>query len=336
MPGLPRSPEFAKKYRVVAFDNRGSGRTDAPDMPYSIRMMAEDTAGLMDALRIEKAHVLGVSMGGYIAEELAMTYPSRVASLVLATTSVGPYLVKISILQAWAREALRDMPPLTFFQIMLPFMFNDRSFETPGVLEMAVGTIAGHSSTPPHILARQMTACVEHDARDRIGRISVPTLVLAGKEDPFVPFSSPKSWRPASQRHGSRSWTAAATASTEQPRRSSTGRCWSSWGRSRRPLRRSRSVSRVRQHGQCGEGSQHLPDEHRPAQDGKREQSRLLRHHNLHHARGHRGHVAVLPQPPLDMKGLQRPRPDWRPSYGFVAGNSTFGCWCSRTRQIDQ
>jgi pimeloyl-ACP methyl ester carboxylesterase len=182
-------PAFARKHRVITFDNRGSGRTDAPDAPYSIRMMAEDTVGLMNALGIEKAHVLGVSMGGYIAEELAITYPGCVASLVLATTSVGPYLVKISILQAWAREALRDMRPLTFFQIMLPFMFNDRSFEAPGVLEMAVGTIAGHSSTPPHILARQMTACVEHDARDRIGRVTAPTLVLAGKEDPFVPFS---------------------------------------------------------------------------------------------------------------------------------------------------
>ena len=94
-----------------------------------------------------------------------------------------------SVLQVWAREALRDMSPMAFFQIMLPFMFNDASFESPGVLEMAVGTIAGHSSTPPHILARQMTACVEHDARDRIGRISAPTLVLASKEDPFVPFS---------------------------------------------------------------------------------------------------------------------------------------------------
>jgi 3-oxoadipate enol-lactonase len=182
-------PEFAKKYRVIAFDNRGSGRTDAPDMPYSIRMMAEDTVGLMDALSIEKAHVLGVSMGGYIAQELAIRYPGRVESLILVTTSVGPYLLKISVLQAWARQALRDMRPMTFFQIMLPFMFNDSSFESPGVLEMAVATIAGHSSTPPHILARQMTACVEHDARDRIGQITAPTLVLAGKEDPFVPFS---------------------------------------------------------------------------------------------------------------------------------------------------
>lgn len=182
-------PEFAKKYCVIAFDNRGSGRTDAPYHAYSIPMMAKDTVGLMDALSIEKAHVLGVSMGGYIAQEVAIRYPGRVESLILVTTSVGPYLLKISILQAWARQALRDMSPMTFFQIMLPFMFNDGSFESPGVLEMAVGTIAGHSSTPPDVLARQMIACVEHDARDRIGQIAAPTLVIAGKEDPFVPFS---------------------------------------------------------------------------------------------------------------------------------------------------
>ena len=124
-----------------------------------------------------------------IAEELALARPERIISLVLATTSVGPYMLKISILQAWARQALAGMSPMTFFQIMLPFMFNDRCFEDPQVVEMAVGTIAARSSTPPHILARQMTACAEHDARDRIGRITAPTLVLAGKEDPFVPFS---------------------------------------------------------------------------------------------------------------------------------------------------
>jgi 3-oxoadipate enol-lactonase len=182
-------PELARKHRVISFDNRGSGRTDAPDHPYSIRMMAGDTAGLMDTLGIEKAHVLGVSMGGYIAEELAMACPGRVTSLVLATTSVGPYMLKISVLQAWARQALAGMTPMASFQIMLPFMFNDRCFEDPQVVEMAVATIAGHSSTPPHILAHQMIACAEHDARDRIGQISAPTLVLAGKEDPFVPFS---------------------------------------------------------------------------------------------------------------------------------------------------
>jgi 3-oxoadipate enol-lactonase len=137
-------PDLAKRYRVISFDNRGSGHTDAPDQPYSIRMMAEDTAGLMDALGIEKAHVLGISMGGYIAEELAMAWPGRVTGLVLATTSVGPYLLKISLLQAWARQVLVDVSPMISFQIMLPFMFNDRCFEDPGVVEMAVGAIVGH------------------------------------------------------------------------------------------------------------------------------------------------------------------------------------------------
>ena len=74
---------FAKKYRVLAFDNRGAGRTDKPDAPYSIEMMANDTAGLMQALRIERANVLGISLGGRIALALALRYPGLVKKLVL-------------------------------------------------------------------------------------------------------------------------------------------------------------------------------------------------------------------------------------------------------------
>lgn len=59
--------EFSKKYQLMVFDNRGVGRTDAPDVPYSIEMMADDTAGLLDVLGIERAHILGLSMGGFIA-----------------------------------------------------------------------------------------------------------------------------------------------------------------------------------------------------------------------------------------------------------------------------
>ncbi len=151
--------------------------------------MARDAAGLLDALGLDRAHVLGVSMGGYIAQELALAWPARVAGLVLATTSVGPYLLKTSILEEWLRGAVPGLAPESLFQIMIPFMFNDRYFEQPGVLEMFLAAIAPHAAAPPHVLARQMTACVEHDARDRIGLIASPTLVLAGREDSFVPFS---------------------------------------------------------------------------------------------------------------------------------------------------
>jgi len=77
---------FKKHFRVVAFDNRGVGRSHKPKGPYSTRMMAEDTAKLMDYLGIGKAHVMGISMGGMIAQELAINHPDKVNKLVLACT----------------------------------------------------------------------------------------------------------------------------------------------------------------------------------------------------------------------------------------------------------
>ena len=87
---LSQIPEFSTKYRVIAFDNRGAGRTDAPDEPYSFRMMADDAVGLLDALGIGQAHILGVSMGGCIAQEIAIEHPERTKSLILAATTAAP------------------------------------------------------------------------------------------------------------------------------------------------------------------------------------------------------------------------------------------------------
>jgi len=75
-----------KYFRVVTFDNRGAGGSDKPSGPYTMRMLADDVAGLMDYLKIDKAHVMGVSMGGMIAQHVAIAYPDRVRKLVLAST----------------------------------------------------------------------------------------------------------------------------------------------------------------------------------------------------------------------------------------------------------
>ena len=183
-------PQLSTKYRVLAFDNRGSGRTEAPDAPYTIAMMADDTAALMEALGMAKANVLGKSMGGYIAEELAIRHPGRVASLMLAATSIGPYIAEAPILESWVREKAQGMNKKTLFQLMLPFIFTDKTFEEPENVRMAVETIASRpQATPAYAMRRQFIACAEHSARGRTGDVDAPTLVLAGSEDLFIPFS---------------------------------------------------------------------------------------------------------------------------------------------------
>jgi 3-oxoadipate enol-lactonase len=84
---------LAQTYKVLAFDNRGAGRTDKPDTRYSIEMMAHDTAGLMQTLGIQQAHILGISMGGRIALALSLRYPESVKKLVLVSTSIKAHFV---------------------------------------------------------------------------------------------------------------------------------------------------------------------------------------------------------------------------------------------------
>ena len=89
-------PALSDKFKVITFDNRGAGRTDVSDKAFSIRLLAEDTVGLMDVLNVPKAHVLGTSMGGMIAQELALNYPGRVEKLILtATFCGGPHSILI-------------------------------------------------------------------------------------------------------------------------------------------------------------------------------------------------------------------------------------------------
>ena len=78
--------EFSKKFKVLALDNRGAGLSDKPDIPYTIEMMADDTARLMTSAGIERANVLGISLGGRIAMALALRHPHRLSKLILTST----------------------------------------------------------------------------------------------------------------------------------------------------------------------------------------------------------------------------------------------------------
>jgi pimeloyl-ACP methyl ester carboxylesterase len=181
-------PVLAERYRVIAFDNRGAGQSDAPDVPYTTRMMADDAAGLLGALGIERAHVVGLSMGGMIAQELALNHPGRVATLQLHATCARPDAYLRALVAAWRvarstlgrEEALRTMALWLF----TPAAYNER----PGLVETLLQTALANPY--PQSLTgfvRQSEAVVGHDALDRLQAIRSPTLVSVGAEDILVP-----------------------------------------------------------------------------------------------------------------------------------------------------
>jgi 3-oxoadipate enol-lactonase len=153
------APGLAQRYQVIAFDNRGAGRTDKPDIPYSIEMMADDTAGLLDALGIGRAHVMGISMGGRIAIALTLKRPEIVKSLILVST--GPRAP--STLDRRLRLGLLEIP-------------------------RRVGALGKKYPQPNYAYANQRRASQGYDATDRLHEIHAPTLILQGEKDRLAPY----------------------------------------------------------------------------------------------------------------------------------------------------
>ena len=179
----PQIKVLEPDYKIIALDNRGAGRSSSPDYPYTTRHFADDTVGLMDALEItEPAHVIGRSMGGAIAQEMAINYPGRVRSM-LITASFGKLdryghqiLHNINeVVKAQGYMAAAKIQSLSFFP---PTYFNENQ-EQMDAFEEALG----NTDRPIHGYTNSTHACLTHDALDRLGQVKCPTLVLAGGED---------------------------------------------------------------------------------------------------------------------------------------------------------
>jgi pimeloyl-ACP methyl ester carboxylesterase len=181
-------PALSEHFQVIAFDNRGAGRSDKPVMEYSIRQFADDTAGLMDALDILNAHILGISMGGYIAQELALNYPYKVKSLVLGCTGCGgDRAVVMSPKRMEKFTANKGLSPEQILRKDMDIYFSDDYLlQHPEKIEQFV-EISMRYYQPADAFFRQFDACLRHDTGDRLSQLAAPTLIMTGDDDPLVP-----------------------------------------------------------------------------------------------------------------------------------------------------
>jgi 3-oxoadipate enol-lactonase len=188
-----QTPVLSKEYRVVVFDNRGVARSSDPGGELSILMMAQDVLGLLDHLKIERAHVFGLSMGGMIAQELAIHYPERVSGLILASTHCGGrHQVTAS---EEVRSVLMDMIHTASDESKLKAaacLFYKETLEKRPEVARRYSEISLKRPASAKTLSKQWEAILKHDAFDRLPRIKAPTLVLTGDADVLIPPENSK------------------------------------------------------------------------------------------------------------------------------------------------
>lgn len=184
---IPILPALAAQYRVVVFDNRGTGQTSG--VGTSLRQLADDAAELLDALGLPTAHVAGHSMGGMIAQELALAHPRRIRSLSLLSTAARVDARGKEIIESWG-ELPRLVDARTGARLSLPWVQTSAFYAQPGAMEQLIELIVANPY-PPSVegLFHLSRACGAFDATDRLGAIDCPTLVLVGREDILIPVA---------------------------------------------------------------------------------------------------------------------------------------------------
>lgn len=179
---------FSKWFQVITLDPRGVGRSDGPDEPITMDTMAGDVLGVLDHLGIRAAHFYGLSMGGMVAQHIALEYPHRVKSLVLgATTCGGLHTVPPAEEAMQTLLALPHLPPEEAVPTALSLVLGSASADRQGeiVREIVQHGMDYHLSSG--IFTKQIEAISTFDSYDRLGEIKVPTLIIAGKEDKLLP-----------------------------------------------------------------------------------------------------------------------------------------------------
>jgi 3-oxoadipate enol-lactonase len=178
---------FGRQHQCIATDNRGTGHSEAPPGPYDLLRMAEDTIEVLDAEGIERAHVVGASMGGVIAQIMGVLYPDRVRSLTLACTACHHHGWRRELLAEWANVVNeRGMHALT--EDGMRWLIGPRLHRRFGVFVNVLARVL--MQTQPHAFVAQVDAILDasDELRMELPKVVAPTLVITGSQDTLTPL----------------------------------------------------------------------------------------------------------------------------------------------------
>ncbi|HEX3324395.1 MAG TPA: alpha/beta hydrolase [Solirubrobacterales bacterium] len=189
--GRPFLDRLERSFDLTVFDNRGMGLSGRAELPFTIADLAADTTALLDALEIETAHVVGISMGGMIAQELALAHPERIRTLTIGASYCGGpegTLMAPEDLQMLGAAMASGEPAQVFramWEINLSPGFRENDSRFVPFTEMAIALPA-----PQPVILQQMRACGAHDTHERLSQISLPTLVIHGDVDRLLGYAN--------------------------------------------------------------------------------------------------------------------------------------------------
>jgi 3-oxoadipate enol-lactonase len=185
---LQQVPVLSTRFRVVLIDNRDVGRSSRADHPYTIADMADDVAGVLDALNIDRSHLLAASMGCMIGMEFALRHPDHLDRLVLTGPAAAPARSAVDPISTWTWVKANDPSGAIFGGQQLTWLFSSAFLRNQAAVQEVIAFLASNPNpVEPEAYDRQAQAYLHFDALDRLGSIKAPTLVVVGEQDLLTP-----------------------------------------------------------------------------------------------------------------------------------------------------
>ncbi|MEX2446081.1 MAG: alpha/beta hydrolase [Dehalococcoidia bacterium] len=179
----PLVEQLSGRYDCIVFDNRGNGQSSKPRRGYAPSDIAADTLGLMDSLGIERAHLFGWSLGGMVAQHIALEQPERIRGMVLAGSMAKADARMMHILRS-RKLMQRRMEPEEYFTVLASFMYGTKKLAEPGFVKGYVRRAANNPHPQAlHAFDQLVDGIGAFDSRRQLRRIKTPTLVMVGEED---------------------------------------------------------------------------------------------------------------------------------------------------------